>query len=288
MSKAKRPIITLTTDFGWQDPYVGIMKGVILSIAPEATIVDLTHDIYAHDILQAALVLKSSYKYFPEGSIHVVVVDPGVGGARRPLLATTDRHSFVGPDNGVLSPVLVGESNCRLFHLTKRRYFLDPISSTFHGRDIFAPVAAWLFRGVAATEFGEGISSIVELRLPEVRKIAEKKWVGTVLRVDKFGNLITNVSETEFAGDISRDTAFLISLGNQVISRLQESYSEAPSAELFAIWGSAGYLEISSNQASAAEILEADKNQQFTIEVFSTPARGASGSGRREDRLPGS
>jgi S-adenosylmethionine hydrolase len=268
MSKEKNPIITLTSDFGWQDPYVGIMKGVILSIAPEATIVDLTHAISSHDILGAAFVLKSSYKYFPEGSIHLVVVDPGVGGARRPLLATTDHYSFVGPDNGVLNPVLVGESNCRLFHLTQRRYFLEPISNTFHGRDIFAPVAAWVYRGVAATELGEEVSTIVELRLPEVTKIAEKKWMGIVLRVDKFGNLTTNVSETEFAGTISRETAFLITLGGQAISCLRGSYSEALPGELFAIWGSAGLLEISSNQASAAKILQAGKNQQFTIEVL--------------------
>ena len=286
MSKGERPVITLTTDFGWQDPFVGVMKGVILTIAPEVTIVDLTHAIDSHDILGAALVLKSSYRYFPKGSIHVVVVDPGVGGARRPMLATTSGYSFVGPDNGVLNPVLEGESERRLFHLTERRYFLDPISNTFHGRDIFAPVAAWISRGVAATELGEEVSSIVELRLPAVRKIAEKKWVGVILRVDKFGNLITNISETEFAEAFTRETEFLVNLGGHGVSGLRQFYSEALPGELFVIWGSAGLLEISSNQASAADILQADKNQQFTIEVLSTPVGGALDSERREGRLP--
>ncbi len=271
MSDTNRSVITLTTDFGWEDPYVGIVKGVILGIAPGAVIIDLTHGISSHDVMEAALVLESSCRYFPEGSIHVVVVDPGVGTERRPLMATTGRYSFVGPDNGVLSPVLSRESPYRVYHLTEQRYFLDPVSSTFHGRDIFAPVAAWLFRGTSPAQMGEEVSSMMELRIPEVRQVAWNLWAATVLRVDKFGNLITNVGKPEYAAVLGSRTFFQLRFGQHIVTRLRDSYGAAPSGELFAIWGSSGWLEISSNQASAAELIGVRENQEFTIEILSVP-----------------
>ncbi|HVN78569.1 MAG TPA: SAM-dependent chlorinase/fluorinase [Terriglobia bacterium] len=264
-------MITLTTDFGWRDPYVGIMKGVILGLAPGASIIDLTHGISSHNVLEAALVLECSYRYFPEGTIHLVVVDPGVGTERRPLLATTGRYSFVGPDNGVFSPVLSRESPYRIYHLTKQRYFLDRLSSTFHGRDIFAPVAAWLFQGASPAQMGEEISSMVELRIPEVKQVACNLWAARVLRVDRFGNLITNIGRPEFETVLEPRTSFQVRFGQHTVTRLRESYGVAPSGEIFAIWGSSGWLEISSNQASAAELMGVRENQEFTIEILSTP-----------------
>ena len=275
MTDISRPVITLTTDFGWQDPYVGIMKGVILSIAPAAAVIDLTHGISSHDIMEAALVLESSCRYFPRGSIHVVVVDPGVGTERRPLLAITSRSSFVGPDNGVLYPVLSQERPFRIFHLTDQRYFLHPASSTFHGRDIFAPVAAWLFGGTLPTQMGEEVTSIVELSIPEVRPVAGNLWMARVLRVDKFGNLITNVGRSEFGAILGPRTLFQIRFGQHTITRLRESYGAAPRGEVFAIWGSSGRLEISSNQASAANLIGAREDQEFTIEIPSVASPGA-------------
>ena len=288
MRDRSKPVITLTTDFGWQDPYVGIMKGVILNIAPDATIVDITHGICSHDIMEAALILKSSCHYFPRGSIHVVVVDPGVGSDRRPLLAVDPHHSFVGPDNGVLSLALSQDNPGRVFHLTEQRFFLDRISRTFHGRDVFAPVAAWLSQGVMPTEMGKEVSSILELRIPEIKRVAENRWVGTVLRIDKFGNLITNIAGPEFEMALRPQSLFQLCLGQHTITCLRESYGVAPPGELFAIWGSAGWLEISSNQASAAGILRAQKSQEFTIEVLSAQGSGVSGSGSPGDHLPGS
>ena len=148
------PVITLTTDFGVDDPYVGMMKAVILSIAPEVRIVDLTHGIGSHDVMEAALVIASGYAYFPKGAIHVVVVDPGVGSSRRPLLVVTEEGYFVAPDNGVLSRIYAGSSRVACLELTATRFFHHPVSQTFHGRDVFAPVAAWLSRGVEPVQFG--------------------------------------------------------------------------------------------------------------------------------------
>lgn len=258
------PVITLTTDFGMEDPYVGMMKAVIHSIAPEVRIVDLTHGIRSHDVMEAALVIGSGHAYFPKGAIHVVVVDPGVGSRRRPLLVATEQAYFVAPDNGVLSRVYAGSFRVACLELTAARFFRHPVSRTFHGRDVFAPVAAWLSRGVEPARFGSPVEDRVTLRLPEVRSLGRNGLTGTVLRVDKFGNLITNLPIEKY-GDRLQAGTFKLSIGSHRIDRLCRSYREAPGPEPFVIWGSLGLLEISCNQASAARSLEAGVHDEFEM-----------------------
>ena len=258
------PVITLTTDFGVGDPYVGMMKAVILSIAPDVRIVDLTHGIRSHDVMEAALVIGSSHAYFPKGAIHVVVVDPGVGSSRRPLLVATEQAYFVAPDNGVLSEIHAGSSRLACLELTAARYFRHPVSNTFHGRDVFAPVAAWLSRGVEPERFGCVVENRVTLRLPEVRRSGRDGLAGTVLRVDKFGNLITNLRAERYRERLQAGE-FLLSIGEHRVHQLCRSYREAKGSEPFVIWGSLGLLEISCNQASAADRLEAGVDDEFEL-----------------------
>ena len=255
---AERRVVTFTTDFGLQDPFVGIMHGVVLNIHPETQIVDVCHAIPSFDVLDAAFTIAQAYRYFPPRSVHVIVVDPGVGSARRPILAETDDYIFVAPDNGVLSLVEAREPKITVRHITADRYFLQPVSQTFHGRDIFSPVAAWLSKGVAPAEFGPEISDYVRLPLPAVEHIGENSLRGVVLKVDKFGNLITNISEQEapalFATTPSR---VKLLIAGQEITRVCRSYAEGGDEEFFAIVGSSGYLEIAARQASAADTLSA-------------------------------
>jgi Uncharacterized conserved protein len=264
MSAATHPIIALMTDFGLADPYVGMMKGVMLGIAPDCRVVDITHHIPAHDILEAALVLRTSYRFFPTGTIFVVVVDPGVGSSRRPILIRTERYFLVGPDNGVLSLACELEECRDAFHLTSRKYFLDPVSNTFHGRDLFSPVAAWLSRGTAPELLGERVPSFEKLDLPAARR-SGNALIGSVLRIDSFGNLITNISRQDLATLGTDADVPTIEIGEKVITRMCCAYAEAEPGEVFAIWGSSGLLEISANQASAAQILEANRHQEFLL-----------------------
>lgn len=258
------PVITLTTDFGVGDPYVGMMKAVILSIAPDVRIVDLTHGIRSHDVMEAALVIGSSHAYFPKGAIHVVVVDPGVGSSRRPLLVATEQAYFVAPDNGVLSEIHAGSPRMACLELTAARYFRHPVSNTFHGRDVFAPVAAWLSRGVDPERFGCVVENRVTLGLPELRSSGRDGLAGTVLRIDKFGNLITNLRAEKYRERLKAGK-FLLSIGEHQVHQLCRSYREAKGPEPFVIWGSLGLLEISCNQASAANRLEAGAHDEFEL-----------------------
>jgi S-adenosyl-L-methionine hydrolase (adenosine-forming) len=262
-------IITLTTDFGMQDHFVAALKGVILGITPSATIVDVSHAITAFDILDGALTIASSYKYFPDGSVHVVVVDPGVGSARRPLVARIGTHHFVGPDNGVLSAVGAGEVR----HLTSKDYFLPSVSKTFHARDIFAPVAAHLAKGVEMAALGPEISDYVRLEIPRAR-LDENVWRGVVLKVDRFGNLITNIGPQHVPALFhSHGAAFQMVLGGREINKIFSSYSSGTAGEVFAIAGSMGYLEIAANQGSAAKILNVSKGAEFTLALPEKPPR---------------
>jgi S-adenosylmethionine hydrolase len=276
VSKSKS-IITLTTDFGLNDPFAGILKGVIHNINQDATIVDITHGISSHDILEAALAIRSSYSYFPPGSIHVVVVDPGVGTSRRPLLLAAGNHLFVGPDNGVFWPIFKAARESIVVHLTHDDYFLKPLSHTFHGRDIFAPVAAWLSKGVDPMEMGELVEAPKALNIPEVRKIGASKLIGTILRIDKFGNLITNLIPADLPSSEGESVPYVFIIGSHRISQFRRSYAGAAAGELFAIWGSSGHLEISINQASAAELLGVKKNQEFDVALVSFSPGGLSG-----------
>lgn len=258
------PVITLTTDFGVGDPYVGMMKAVILSIAPDVRIVDLTHGIRSHDVTEASLVIGSSHAYFPKGAIHVVVVDPGVGSSRRPLLVATEQAYFVAPDNGVLSEIYAGSTRLACLELTATRFFRHPVSQTFHGRDVFAPVAAWLSRGVEPERFGSPVKNRVALRLPELRQSGRDGLAGTVLRVDKFGNLVTNLRAENYRERLQAGK-FMLSIGGHQVRRLCRSYREAEGREPFVIWGSLGLLEISCNQASAAKHLEVSVHDEFEL-----------------------
>jgi S-adenosylmethionine hydrolase len=251
-------IITLTTDFGLSDPFVGIMKGVILSIAPEAQVVDITHDIKAFDIVEATFLIDSAYRYFPEGTVHVIVVDPGVGSARRPIAAAAHGHLFVAPDNGVLSAVLESE----VYHITNQSFFLDSISRTFHGRDIFAPVGANLARGAPIESVGPRILDFTKKPLPKPRPQGDK-LLGTVLRIDRFGNIVTNLKRRHLVDD------FTIHLAGLPITRLCGNFSEAEPGEFFAFEGSTGFIEIALNQGSAAEKLSVERGAEIEVEVGS-------------------
>ena len=189
-----RPIITLTTDFGSNDHFVGTMKGVILDITPDAEIVDICHSVQAFDVLDGALTISQAYSYFPTRTIHVVVVDPGVGTQRRPILASCDKYHFIAPDNGVLSLVYAREERMHVRHITSEHYFLQPVSNTFHARDIFAPVAAWLAKEVDSQKFGEEVEEYVRFNAPKPKAVDENRLRGVVLKVDRFGNLITNIT----------------------------------------------------------------------------------------------
>jgi S-adenosylmethionine hydrolase len=256
----RRPVITLTTDFGLADHFVGVMKGVILSINPEADFVDLSHQVAAHDIFDGAFLIAQSYRYFPPETIHLAVVDPGVGSNRRPIVATTAHHKFVAPDNGVLSLVYDREESFEVRHLTADQYFLKPVSNTFHGRDIFSPVAGWLSKGVAVDSFGERITDYVRLAVPRPLRSPEGTVNGAILRVDSFGNLITNLTPQDVPELFSeKPPSFRIIINHQTIARLNTSYSAGKPSEPFAILGSSGYLEVCTNQGSAATVLKASR-----------------------------
>jgi S-adenosylmethionine hydrolase len=258
-------IITLTTDFGFADPFVGIMKGVILGIAPGAQIVDISHDIRSYDILEAAFIIESSYRYFPVGTIHVIVVDPGVGSARRPLAAAAKEHFFVAPDNGVLSGVLNTDSitpSPSAYWITNKSLFLDAVSRTFQGRDIFAPVAAHLALGVPIESVGPRIVDFIKKALPKPRPQGDK-LVATALRIDKFGNIITNLKRS----DLGRD--FVIRVAGLAITRFCSTFSEAEPGEFFALEGSTGYIELALNRGSAADRLKVGLGAEIELESTS-------------------
>jgi S-adenosyl-L-methionine hydrolase (adenosine-forming) len=255
---AETRIVTFTTDFGLSDPFVGIMHGVVLNIHPETAIVDICHAVPSYEVQDGAWTIAQAYRFFPPRTVHVVVVDPGVGGKRRPIVVETEDYVFVAPDNGVLSLVEAREPKFSVRHITAERYFLQPVSQTFHGRDVFAPVAGWLSKGISPSEFGPEISDYVRLPLPAVERIGEGSVRGVILKVDKFGNLITNISEQDAPSLFSASPArFRLLISGQTITRVCHSYAEGGEDEFFAIVGSSGYLEIAAAQASAAEKLPA-------------------------------
>jgi len=262
---AHQPIVTLTTDFGWNDHYVGTVKGVILSIAPNATIVDISHAVQSFDILDGALMIAQAYSYFPAGTIHLVVVDPGVGTTRRPIIASTDRHHFVAPDNGVLSLVYSREERLHVRHVTSEHYSLQPMSSTFHARDLFGPIAAYLAKGVDSEKFGEEITDFTRFNAPKPKTV-EGKLKGVVLKVDRFGNVITNLrpqdAPTLFGAD---PVPFKINAGKREITALHSVYADGEAGEVFAIVGSMGYLELAANRGSAAQLLGIAKGGEVTL-----------------------
>ena len=272
---AHRPIITLTTDFGLNDHFVGTIKGVILSISPEIEIVDISHSVQAFDVLDGALTIAQAYSYFPSGTVHLVVVDPGVGTARRPILVSSDRHHFVAPDNGVLSMVYAREERLHIRHVTAEHYSLQPISNTFHARDIFAPVAAWLAKGVDAEKFGDEITDYVKFNAPKPKPVDQQTLKGVVLKADRFGNLITNITPQDAPMLFGENPApFKIVIGKHEITDVKTSYAEGEPGEVFAILNSMGYLEIAANRAPAAQIVGTAKGTEVSILLNGAVAAG--------------
>lgn len=262
-------MITLLTDFGTSDTYVGIMKGVIFSVDPSTRIVDLSHAIAPQDIAGAAYSIYSAYKYFPAGSIHVVVVDPGVGGDRSIIAVSMDGHFFLAPDNGVLSLIISSDKVESITRIENDRYFLTPVSRTFHGRDIFAPVAGHLSRGLSVDCFGSQVTAdrTFHLDLPKPYLSENKEIIGQVIHIDRFGNLITNIEQRlieKTFGDVA-DHQLKISIGAHRISGLSDYYREAGPRSLLAIAGSMGFVEIAVNCGNAASFCEAARGTIVSV-----------------------
>jgi len=265
------PVITLLTDFGLADEYVGVMKGVILSILPEAVIVDISHDIAPQDIREAAYMLSASYPYFKPGSIHVIVVDPGVGTNRRILYAEVDGHRFLAPDNGVLSLLMSQNTGADIIQVENKRYWRESISQTFHGRDIFAPVAAHLANGLAINALGRQMAAEDINYLPDLEPLRtdHATWSGCIIAVDRFGNLITNISVELLAGnhhDYGMER-IVAEVSDQILDGSSLAYTHQPRGKAFVLVNSRGFLEIAVNQGSAASILKAAKGDPVVIRI---------------------
>jgi len=248
-----RPVIALLSDFGTRDHYAGTMKGVALGICPDLTFVDISHHVPPHDVVAGALELAAAYKYFPVGTIFLVVVDPGVGSTRRGIAAEAGDYRFVAPDNGVLSAVFEEHAPKRVVELTERRYARPTVSKTFEGRDRFAPAAAWLAKGIELVALGRPAGAIHRIELPQA-SLEGDRIAGQVLRVDRFGNLITNIDRRTF--DRLGGAPLEIQIGSRVVSKVVSAYTDAAPGELCALFGSTDHLEIAANGASAAAELD--------------------------------
>jgi len=269
---ARHPLITLITDFDTTDHFVGTMKGVILNINPDVQIVDICHKVASYDIFDAAFTLAQSYRFFPPDTIHLVVVDPGVGTARRPLLVRTMAYKFVAPDNGVLSLIYEREERAEVRHITADHYFLNPVSNTFQGRDVFAPVVGWLSKGVEVDKFGDPITEYTKFASPKPKRVGDSLIKGVALRIDKFGNIITNFTPEDVPQLFAENPpAFKIMINEQEITRLNLAYSMGKPSEVFAIVGSSGYIEICTNRGSAAKILNVNRGVEVGV-VLGSPA----------------
>lgn len=275
-----RAVITLTTDFGLDDAYVAAMKGVILEINPDATIVDISHSIKPQNINQGAFVLSTAYSCFPQDTVHLVVVDPGVGGPRRAIILETRNAIFVAPDNGILSYVIQASikkafskpafvklpPDLQAFEINNPKFWRHPVSSTFHGRDIFAPVAAHISLGKQFTELGQAIASLKVIALPGPRSDGAGNLVGHILHIDRFGNLITDITGEDLPPD-----EFQIEVAGRRISSLSRSYEESPG--LLALIGSSGRMEIASKSGNAARLLGSKLGDELRITRCVGPGR---------------
>jgi len=248
-----RPVIALLTDFGVRDHYAGTMKGVALGICPEATLVDITHEVPAHDVLDGALELAACYRYFPPATVFLVVVDPGVGSTRRGIAAEAGEHRFVAPDNGVLTIVFEETPPRKVVELTERRYARPTVSRTFEGRDRFAPAAAWLAKGIELSALGRPAGVIHRIELPKPHATTDE-LTGEVLRVDRFGNLITNIDRKTF-DKLPKGGSLDIRAGDHQVPRVVSTYTDVAEGAICALFGSTDHLEIAANGASAADAL---------------------------------
>lgn len=265
----RKPTITLLTDFGARDPYVASIKGAILGVNSDVNIVDITHEIAPQDILEAAYVLRCAFSYFPTRTIHLVVVDPTVGSSRRLILVATDNYYFIAPDNGVLSLVYEAEDVSTVVEISAEHYFLSNVSKTFQGRDILAPCAAWLAKGNDITNFGDPVEDYVKLTLPKPRMISDGLLKGNVLHVDRFGNLITNITRSEYdaAREKTPGTVFKVLIGKQEVVGLKEYYAQAQKGEIIALFGGGQFLEIAQTQGSAARALGLARGAEVGLQL---------------------
>ena len=281
------PIITLSTDFGTDDAYVAIMKGVILGINPKAHIIDITHSIKPQNIAQGAFILSITYRYFPKGTIHMAIVDPGVGTERQAIILKTPLAFFIAPDNGILSYIInelspegfVGDEtrlppggtkskkSLEAVAITNPRFWRDPVSPTFHGRDIFAPVAAGLSLGISLYEFGERITSLHVFRIPRPSLDPQGNLIGHILYVDHFGNMITDIKNTDLLSaaqsSVKPESPVIVEVAGHRIQGIKRYYAEGEG--VMAVLGSSGYLEISLREGSACDFLGTDVGDEVKV-----------------------
>jgi S-adenosyl-L-methionine hydrolase (adenosine-forming) len=260
------PIITLTTDYGTSDHLVGTLKGVLLSVNPELQIVDISHSVVPFDVLDGALCIGAAYKYFPARTVHMVIVDPGVGSARRPVLVSANNQYFVAPDNGVLSMVYERENPVVVRHITSEHYFQRPVSATFHGRDIFAPVAAWLTKNWQTEAFGETVEDHVRFALPRP-KTQDGAMRGAVLKVDHFGNLMTNFTLEDLPEAKRGPGAVSMTVGGKPVKQMVENFSQGATGEAVALVGSSGFIEIAVNKGNAARTLGVNRGAEVILQL---------------------
>ena len=246
-----RGLVTLLTDFGMRDHFVGALKGVMLSVNPDLAFVDISHLIPPQDIFGAAFTLGQTWSLFPAWTVHLAVVDPGVGTARKALVASAGGHYFVAPDNGILTCVMESQADFAAYEITADHYFHKPVSDTFHGRDIFAPVAAWVARGIELDQFGPALPNPVRLKMPVARKVREGLIQAAILAVDHFGNLITNLKPSDVP-----PSSRIILAGQREITSFRKTYAEGEPGEIFVVTGSTGYLEITLKDGSASALLD--------------------------------
>jgi len=265
------PIVTLLSDFGLKDPYMAEMKAVILSICPEARIVDISHEIEKFNIRMGAFVLASAAPYFPLGTVHVAVVDPGVGTKRRPIIVETEHCFYVGPDNGLLMLAAQREGICHVYHVSNPQYMLPQVSRTFHGRDVFSPAAAHLARGCPPSEFGPEIH---DYTLPEFAKPCVRKGelLGEVLHIDDFGNIVSNISAEDLEKIGIREGCPLhVKLGGKTLAlKVCSAYGEVPAKKPLGIIGSSDFLEISINQGNASKVFKAKIGDSVRVSSLSS------------------
>ncbi len=260
-----RSLITFTSDFGTREQYVGAVKGVLLSTNPVAEVVDLSHEVPSHDVLAGAFTVVGSCPLFPSGTVHLVVVDPGVGSERRAIIASTERHQYVAPDNGVLSLLMDREKFSRVVSVEAEHYFRQPVSSTFHARDIFAPVAAYLSKGVDILKFGPEISDYKKLVLPPQKQLDDGSIEGFILHIDKFGNATTSFTPAELVGGDTGRQKSGFEIGDARVDRGVEYYSDGADQEVFFLTGSSGYVEIAAFKQSAARLLNLRRGMKVRL-----------------------
>jgi S-adenosylmethionine hydrolase len=270
-----RPIIALLTDFGTRDHYVGAMKGAILSVAPEAQVVDLLHDLDPHDVEGGAYALGAAYRAFPPGTVFAAVVDPGVGSTRRGIAVEAGAHRFVGPDNGLMTAIFEDHPAARVHALTNHAFWRPDVAATFHGRDVFGPVAAHLALGIPVAEMGPAVTDAQRLAIVPVTASGKDEWSGAIVHVDRFGNLTTNVSARALdglPGEAGADRSDVVVLMAGVVAPLVRTYADVPPGEPCALVGSSGRLELAMNGRSAAAALGAGRGTPVRIRRVHQPA----------------